>query len=129
MTMRYRFVAGQAREVPIAVQDQGRGISENDLPHVFDRFYRADKQRNDPQARESLGLGLYITAEIVKRHGGTHLGRKSAWGRKYLLCLSAAGEASARVPTSCCLWEGDAKSVWLEASFDLFQIMYIIIDT
>jgi signal transduction histidine kinase len=70
MTLRYRFVAGQAREVLIAVQDQGRGISEEGLPHVFDRFYRADKQRDDPQARESLGLGLYITAEIVKRHGG-----------------------------------------------------------
>ncbi len=70
MTLRYRFVADQACEVLISVQDHGRGISEEDLPHVFDHFYRADKLRNDSQARESLGLGLYITAEIVKRHGG-----------------------------------------------------------
>jgi signal transduction histidine kinase len=84
ISLRYRFMAGQAREVLISVQDQGRGISEEDLPHVFDRFYRADKLRVDSQARESLGLGLYITAEIVKRHGGriwveSRLGRGSTF--------------------------------------------------
>jgi CheR methyltransferase, SAM binding domain/Histidine kinase-, DNA gyrase B-, and HSP90-like ATPase len=41
------------------------------LAHLlFDRFYRSGKQRDDPQGEESLGLGLYISAEIVKRHGG-----------------------------------------------------------
>lgn len=70
ITLRYHFRAGRAQEVLIALQDQGPGISEEDLPHIFDRFYRASKQGDDTSASKSLGLGLYISAEIVKRHGG-----------------------------------------------------------
>jgi signal transduction histidine kinase len=70
MTLRYQFRAGRAQEVQIAVQDQGPGIGEADLPHIFDRFYRGDRQGEDASASKSLGLGLYISAEIVKRHGG-----------------------------------------------------------
>lgn len=52
--------------VEIVVRDEGEGISERHLPHVFDRFYRADAARGTG----GTGLGLAIVKEIVKAHGG-----------------------------------------------------------
>jgi len=51
------------------VRDTGEGISPDDLPHVFDRFYRADRSR----ARQTggYGLGLAIVRQLVLAHGGT----------------------------------------------------------
>jgi signal transduction histidine kinase len=49
------------------VKDTGRGIAAEDLPHIFDRFYRGDKSR--PHNGES-GLGLAITKSIIEAHGG-----------------------------------------------------------
>jgi signal transduction histidine kinase len=53
----------------LIVQDFGIGMSIDTLEKVFDRFYRAD----DPSVlqRPGLGLGLYIAADIVRRHGGS----------------------------------------------------------
>jgi signal transduction histidine kinase len=53
----------------IIVKDQGIGITEKDLPHIFDRFYRADLSRGKVKA-DGYGLGLAIAKEIVKEHGG-----------------------------------------------------------
>jgi len=53
-------------EICFHVQDNGRGISEAEAPHVFARFFRA------PSARKGgLGLGLYIAKAVVDAHGGT----------------------------------------------------------
>ncbi|HET8851818.1 MAG TPA: ATP-binding protein, partial [Ktedonobacteraceae bacterium] len=63
--------------IEVTVRDTGRGISPDDLPHVFKRFYRADKARTryPPLADETgpggTGLGLAIAQSIVERHGGT----------------------------------------------------------
>ncbi len=54
-------------QVEITVSDNGRGISPEDLPHVFDRFYRGDKSR---QHNGESGLGLAIAKSIVEAHGG-----------------------------------------------------------
>ena len=53
-------------EVVISVTDQGGGITPEDLPHLFSRFYRAKGARR----ADSIGLGLYITRLLVEAHGG-----------------------------------------------------------
>ena len=53
----------------ISVSDTGQGIPKDDLPHIFERFYRAEKARSGGQ--EHSGLGLAITKAIVDAHGGT----------------------------------------------------------
>lgn len=57
----------------LQVRDTGSGISAEDLPHIFNRFYRADKsrQRDSGTRAASSGLGLAIANAIVKAHGGT----------------------------------------------------------
>ncbi|MGW7085320.1 sensor histidine kinase [Streptomyces sp. NPDC054871] len=55
--------------VVVEVADTGTGISPEDLPHVFDRFWRADKSRT--RATGGSGLGLAIVRQLVEGHGGT----------------------------------------------------------
>jgi two-component system sensor histidine kinase MprB len=51
----------------LTVDDEGEGISDADLPHVFDRFYRAEESRSMPGS----GLGLSIVRQVVERHSGS----------------------------------------------------------
>ncbi len=55
-------------EVIVSVQDQGLGIAEENQAYIFDRFYRVNKA--EYKALQGLGLGLYISHEIVTQHGG-----------------------------------------------------------
>jgi signal transduction histidine kinase len=52
--------------VSITVSDHGVGVPRQDLPHLFKRSSRT----SDSSQREALGLGLYITAMLVRAHGG-----------------------------------------------------------
>jgi signal transduction histidine kinase len=58
------------KKVIFKIKDQGIGISEKDLPHIFDRFYRADNARTKDNA-SGYGLGLSIAQKIVQQHRGS----------------------------------------------------------
>ncbi len=64
----------------VTVQDNGSGIAPKDLPHIFERFFRADKARTSSAAgakAHSTGLGLSIVKHIIVEHGG-RVGAESA---------------------------------------------------
>ena len=67
-----------------SVRDSGLGISAADLPHIFERFYRADRARSRSPERGGFGLGLAISQWIAEAHGGnisvrSRLGRGSTF--------------------------------------------------
>ncbi|HEX5436410.1 MAG TPA: HAMP domain-containing sensor histidine kinase [Gemmatimonadaceae bacterium] len=63
-----------------SVRDTGIGISAADLPHIFERFYRADRVRSRSAERGGFGLGLAIAHWIAEAHGGT-ISARSRLGR------------------------------------------------
>ena len=80
--------------VTFAVRDTGIGISAADFPHIFERFWRADRVRSRMSERGGFGLGLAISQWIAQAHGGTltassRLGR----GSLFTVTLPIANEA------------------------------------
>lgn len=75
-SLRYTHAGGRVRlsaeraeaGVTLSVSDDGEGIAAEDLPHIFERFYRADPAR--PAASGASGLGLAIVRSLVAAHGG-----------------------------------------------------------
>jgi two-component system sensor histidine kinase MprB len=73
----------------LLVSDEGNGIAEQDLPHVFDRFYRSPESRSMPGS----GLGLAIVRQIVERHGGTvGAGAARSGGAAFSVTVPGASE-------------------------------------
>ena len=61
-------LAKESNNIIIIIDDDGRGIPENEYQNVFKPFYKLDKSRGD--SKSSVGLGLSITSDIIKSHGG-----------------------------------------------------------
>ena len=79
------------RDGHVTVRDHGSGIDEEDLPYVFDRFYRASSARGLPGS----GLGLAIVRQVAAAHGGTVVAERAEGGgtRMTLSLNGAAGES------------------------------------
>lgn len=70
----------------ISIRDNGIGISEKDLPHIWERFYQADPSRTDSQ--QGSGLGLSIAQWIVRSHHGTiHVQSMEGIGTEFTISL------------------------------------------
>ncbi len=71
--------------VSVKVADTGDGIAAEDLPYIFDRFYRGDKSRSRNSG--GAGLGLAIARGIVESHGGK-ISVESTLGKGTTFCFS-----------------------------------------
>ena len=63
-------VSSNSNETIVSIQDFGIGIPKSDQEHVFKRFFQAHAPENNEGRFSSMGLGLYISSEIIKRHRG-----------------------------------------------------------
>jgi len=79
--------------VEIHVSDTGAGITENDLPHIFERFYRADTGRHR-DAQTGTGVGLSISQAIAVAHGGSLRAESAGVGRGATFTLTLPVVAS-----------------------------------
>jgi two-component system sensor histidine kinase MprB len=83
-TVRVRLTAGQDGFALLEVADQGPGVADEDLPRVFDRFYRSQEARTLPGS----GLGLAIVQQAAIRHGGEVVaGREPEGGALFVIRL------------------------------------------
>jgi signal transduction histidine kinase len=83
--------------VRIEVQDEGPGIPEQDIPHVFDRFWRGDRSRS--RSEGGSGLGLSIVQQIITMHGGeVSLESKPEEGSLFIVTLPLlAGQKNTKI--------------------------------
>lgn len=76
--LRIRIANAKDRKIQISVYNQGQGIPAEDLPFVFERFYKSDKSRG--LDKTGIGLGLYISKTIIAAHG-ERIGVNSEYGK------------------------------------------------
>jgi len=86
----------------IAVTDQGIGIPAQDIPHLFERFYRASN--TDDQHISGMGIGLYIVHELVNLHGGSVVVESTQQqGSTFTVCLPVKKTSNEAVPATATL--------------------------
>ena len=93
---KYRIrIVTHDKKIFVSVYNEGQGIKEDELPHVFDRFYKADKSRG--LDKTGVGLGLYISKTIMDAHG-EEIWVKSTYGEycEFLFTLQKATSAQAK---------------------------------
>lgn len=85
-------------QVVIEVTDDGMGIAESFLPHLFERFRQADSSSRRVQS--GLGLGLALTKDLVELHGGTiHVASEEGKGARFTVTIPTSGAQSAEEET------------------------------
>jgi signal transduction histidine kinase len=91
-------VSGQVRQdsVIVCVSDTGPGIAPQDIPHVFDRFYRAPDMARQTKG---AGLGLFLARAVVEAHNG-HIWVDTAPGQGVRFCFSLPIQPGARQPSN-----------------------------
>ncbi len=86
-------LAREESVVRFSVKDTGIGIAAADLPHIFERFWRADRVRSRASERGGFGLGLAISQWIAQAHGGTlEAQSRLTRGSTFIVTLPLAGE-------------------------------------
>jgi two-component system sensor histidine kinase MprB len=78
------------------VRDHGPGIADTDLPHVFDRFYRAP----DARGRPGSGLGLAIVRQVAESHGGRVTAERAEGGGARLRMILPDSYRTPREPSA-----------------------------
>ena len=86
------FLYTKEEKVNLIIDDTGVGIPAEDLPHIFDRFYRVDKARNSDVG--GSGLGLSIVKDTVEKHRGTvEASRRESGGTRFTVVFPLHKEA------------------------------------
>ena len=84
--------ARDTSRVRLTIADDGPGIAESDLPHVFERFYRADVSRG---STGGSGIGLTIARELLAANGGSiEVERTGPSGTTFLVSLPSASPSA-----------------------------------
>jgi heavy metal sensor kinase len=79
----------KAQNARVEISDTGIGISANDIPHIFERFYRGDKSRST----SGSGLGLSLARAVIQAHGGDITAKSTAHGSSFAFFLPATASS------------------------------------
>jgi len=94
------LLTGDEDVIELQISDTGIGISAEDLPHVFERFFRGEKSRRRDLDTRGTGLGLSICQMVVQAHGGQiRVESKPGRGSKFIVVLPRSDALSASHPT------------------------------
>jgi signal transduction histidine kinase len=95
VTLRAGWAAAQQTAILLTVADTGSGIAPADLPHIFERFWRADRARS--RSSGGAGLGLVIAKRLIEAHGG-QIAVQSTPGQGTIFTCTLPYHAPAPVP-------------------------------
>lgn len=74
----------------LSIKDDGIGIAQEDIPHIWERFYQSKTQRSNPRKKQGSGLGLAIVKQLVQLHDGTiHVESKLGIGTAFYIHFPA----------------------------------------